>query len=129
MEPRHFLTENKIYFFFSENFVIMWKKVGDSTESEKFLALGSQIFNAKDSTRYNVTISETTRASVCLQFCFVYRMSVELSKTPPNKGSTLVIGLAGDSDAGQYVCQLGSNDQKEIKHTVLVRGKHDNDKS
>ena len=50
-------------------------------------------------------------------------MSVELSRNPHNKGSTLVIGLAEDSDAGQYVCQLGSNEQKEIKHTVLVRGK------
>jgi hypothetical protein len=75
----------------------MWKKVDDSADD--FLALGKNV------------IKNTNR------------ISVELNRDGANKGSTLVIGLAEDSDAGQYVCQLGTNEPKEIKHTVQVRGK------
>ena len=39
-----------------------------------------------------------------------------------NPGSTLTIGLAKDEDAGQYICQLGSQDEGKIKHTVTIRG-------
>jgi hypothetical protein len=80
---------------FPENYVIMWKKVDDSADD--FLALGKNV------------IKNTNR------------ISVELNRDGANKGSTLVIGLAEDSDAGQYVCQLGTNEPKEIKHTVQVR--------
>ena len=78
----------------------MWKKVGSDPSKQNYLAMGEQLLNSKDN-----------------------RMSVEISKDGPNKGSTLVIGLAGDGDAGQYICILGSKDEKELKHTVLVRGK------
>ena len=37
------------------------------------------------------------------------------------RGSTLTIRLAVDEDAGQYICQLGSTGQKELKHTVEIR--------
>ena len=79
----------------------MWKKVDDSNSGNppQFLAIGESIMN-KDKKRF----------------------SVEISKVGSNKGSTLVIGLADEGDAGQYVCELGSTDKRELKHTVKVRG-------
>ena len=79
----------------------MWKKVdaSNSGNAPQFLAMGEMIMH-KDKNRF----------------------SVEISKTGSNKGSTLVIGLADEGDAGQYVCSLGSTDKKELKHTVKVRG-------
>ena len=77
----------------------MWKKVSDKGES--FLVVSS-----------NVMVKDE-------------RVSVELNHKGDQKGSTLIIGLANDDDAGQYVCQLGSNDRKELKHTVYVRGKRE----
>ena len=89
------------FFPLSENFVIMWKKVDESNSGNppQFLAIGESIMN-KDKKRF----------------------SVEISKVGSNKGSTLVIGLADEGDAGQYVCELGSTDKRELKHTVKVRG-------
>ena len=79
----------------------MWKKVDESNSGNppQFLAIGESIMN-KDKKRF----------------------SVEISKVGANKGSTLVIGLADEGDAGQYVCELGSTDKRELKHTVKVRG-------
>ena len=79
----------------------MWKKVDESNSGNppQFLAIGESIMN-KDKKRF----------------------SVEISKVGSNKGSTLVIGLADEDDAGQYVCELGSTDKRELKHTVKVRG-------
>ena len=79
----------------------MWKKVdaSNSGNAPQFLAMGEMIMH-KDKNRF----------------------SVEISKTGSNKGSTLVIGLADEGDAGQYVCELGSTDKRELKHTVKVRG-------
>ena len=89
------------FFPLSENFVIMWKKVDESNSGNppQFLAIGESIMN-KDKKRF----------------------SVEISKVGSNKGSTLVIDLADEGDAGQYVCELGSTDKRELKHTVKVRG-------
>ena len=50
------------------------------------------------------------------------RISVEINKDGPNKGSTLVIPLAEENDAGQYVCQMANGEQKKLKHTVQIRG-------
>ena len=86
-------------FFFPENFVVMWKKVEPGKSAEDILAMGDTILK-QDS-----------------------RFSVEINREGDKKGSTLVIALAEDSDAGHYVCQLGSNDKKELKHTITVRGK------
>jgi hypothetical protein len=77
----------------------MWKKVEPGKSAEDILAMGDTILK-QDS-----------------------RFSVEINREGDKKGSTLVIALAEDSDAGHYVCQLGSNDKKELKHTITVRGK------
>ena len=78
----------------------MWKKV---EPSDKFLVIGSNVLDSSDS-----------------------RISVEINRRGEPKGSTLLIALAKDEDAGHYVCQLGDGDNKEIKHTVQVRGKLSN---
>ena len=77
----------------------MWKKVEPGKSAEDILAMGDTILK-QDS-----------------------RFSVEINREGDKKGSTLVIALAEDSDAGHYVCQLGSNDKKELKHKITVRGK------
>ena len=77
----------------------MWKKVEPGKSAEDILAMGDTILK-QDS-----------------------RFSVEINREGDKKGSTLVIALAEDSDAGHYVCQLGSNEKKELKHTITVRGK------
>ena len=78
----------------------MWKKVDESNSGNpQYLAIGERSMMNKEK-----------------------RFSVEISKDGSNKGSTLVIGLADEGDAGQYVCQLGSTDKGELKHTVKVRG-------
>ena len=82
----------------SENFVIMWKKVDNGVDANNMVVLGNQVLQDKN------------------------RISVEINRDGPEKGSTLVIALAEDKDAGHYVCQLGSSDPKELKHTVQVRG-------
>lgn len=82
---------------YPENFVVMWKKVEPGKSAEDILAMGDTILK-QDS-----------------------RFSVEINREGDKKGSTLVIALAEDSDAGHYVCQLGSNDKKELKHTITVR--------
>lgn len=50
------------------------------------------------------------------------RFTVAVTHHGSNPGSTLTIGLAKDEDAGQYICQLGSQDEGKIKHTVTIRG-------
>ena len=77
----------------------MWKKVELGNSSEDILANGSTILK-EDS-----------------------RFSVEINPSGDKKGSTLVIALAVDSDAGRYVCQLGSNVEKALIHEITVRGK------
>ena len=96
-------VDNFLYIFllpFSENFVVMWKKVEPGKNAGDILAMGDNVLNKQDS-----------------------RVSVEINREGDKKGSTLVIALAEDSDAGHYVCQLGSNEKKELKHTVTIRGK------
>ena len=85
------------FFCFPENFVVMWKKVEPGKSAEDILAMGDTILK-QDS-----------------------RFSVEINREGDKKGSTLVIALAEDSDAGHYVCQLGSKEKKELKHTITVR--------
>lgn len=75
----------------------MWKKVEPGKNAGDILAMGNNILK-QDS-----------------------RVSVEINREGDKKGSTLVIALAEDSDAGHYVCQLGSNEKKELKHTVTIR--------
>jgi len=84
---------------YPENFVVMWKKVepGKSGKAGAILAMGEQILS-QDS-----------------------RVSVEINREGDKKGSNLIIALAEDSDAGHYVCQLGSNEKKELKHTITIR--------
>ena len=82
---------------FTDNYVIMWKKVSPDG-SPAFLAVGANVMSDRD------------------------RITVQLNHHGEKRGSTLLIGLANDNDAGHYVCQLGTNeDNKELKHTVLVR--------
>ena len=38
-------------------------------------------------------------------------------------GNTLVISLAEEADAGDYVCQVSTYKPIEIKHSVKIRGK------
>ena len=77
----------------------MWKKVEPGKSAGDILAMGDNV------------LKKTSR------------VSVEINREGDKKGSTLVIALAEDSDAGHYVCQLGSNEKKELKHTVTIRGK------
>ena len=77
----------------------MWKKVEPGKNAGDILAMGQQILKSDS------------------------RITVEINRDGEKKGSTLVIALAEDSDAGHYVCQLGSNEKKELKHTVTIRGK------
>ncbi len=46
------------------------------------------------------------------------RMHVEIT----DRGSKLTINLAEETDAGQYICQMGATSTRAIKHTVRVRG-------
>ena len=77
----------------------MWKKVEPGKSAGDILVMGSQKLKNDN------------------------RITVEINREGEKKGSTLVIALAEDSDAGHYVCQLGSNEKKELKHTVTIRGK------
>ena len=88
---------NEFYPFLTENFVIIWQKVEPKSQ---FLAVGDKLLKSDNG-----------------------RITVEINRNGENKGSTLMIALADSSDQGHYICQLGSNDKKEIKHTVKVRGK------
>ena len=93
-------VDNFLFFFFSENFVVIWKKVEPGKNAEDILAMGSTVLKNDN------------------------RFSVEINREGDKKGSTLVIALAEDADKGHYLCQLGSNNKKkELKHTVTVRGK------
>merc|ERR1712223_289248 len=82
---------------YPENFVVMWKKVEPGKSAGDILVMGSQKLKNDN------------------------RITVEINREGEKKGSTLVIALAEDSDAGHYVCQLGSNEKKELKHTVTIR--------
>ena len=81
----------------------MWKKVEPSGNIEDILANGSTILT-QDS-RFSVEINRYSNSEL-----YIF-------------GSTLAIALAEDSDAGHYICQLGSNEEKELKHKITVRGK------
>ena len=50
--------------------------------------------------------------------CFFF----QVEHSGPNPGSTLVIGLANEEDAGQYICEMATQSQFKIKHTVNIRG-------
>lgn len=78
---------------FPENFVILWKRMKDNA----IMAMGETVLVENE------------------------RISVEINKDGPNKGSTLVIPLAEEKDAGQYVCQMANGEQKKLKHTVQIR--------
>merc|ERR1712223_350766 len=82
---------------YPENFVVMWKKVEPGKSAGDILVMGSQKLKNDN------------------------RITVEINREGEKKVSTLVIALAEDSDAGHYVCQLGSNEKKELKHTVTIR--------
>ena len=85
----------KLFFFLvAENFVILWKRMKDNA----IMAMGETVLVENE------------------------RISVEINSDGPNKGSTLVIPLAEEKDAGQYVCQMANGEQKKLKHTVQIRG-------
>ena len=76
---------------------MMWQKL-DADGTPQFLAMDTLIQSNDD------------------------RISVEVTRTGLNRGSTLVIGLAEAKDAGQYICVMGASTDKSIKHTVMIRG-------
>ena len=49
-------------------------------------------------------------------------MEVGAGSRTTDHGSTLIISLAKDEDAGQYVCEMGTGGGEAIKHTVKIRG-------
>ncbi len=50
-------------------------------------------------------------------------MPLQVRYDGPQPGSTLVVSLAEDSDAGRYICAMGQQDEQQaIKHTVQIRG-------
>jgi hypothetical protein len=42
--------------------------------------------------------------------------------TEESNGNTLVISLADENDAGDYICQVSTYKPTEIKHSVKIRG-------
>ena len=103
----------------------MWKKV--TSDQPKFLAVGKTIMGSKDrmSVQLNhkvLNIALFFPRSIYVNFTiFVISSYIMESLQGDKRGSTLTIRLAVDEDAGQYICQLGSTGQKELKHTVEIR--------
>ena len=83
-------VSHEIKFYFSEGFVLLWKKGDD------FVAVGDRIVNPGDA---------------------------RLQLVKETNGNTLVISLAEEVDAGDYVCQVSTYKPIEIKHSVKIRGK------
>ncbi|CAB4065498.1 unnamed protein product [Lepeophtheirus salmonis] len=79
----------------TEDFDIIWTKVS-SEKGEKHIAMGKSVMSEPN------------------------RISVEVNYDGEDKGSTLVIGIAEDKDAGQYKCQVAAGNYEEIKHTVSI---------
>lgn len=76
--------------------MIIWSKLGP--DGPQYLSLGSRII-VKDE-----------------------RISVKQHHNgEKHNGSTLVITLAKEEDAGSYVCGLGASGNQEITHTVSIR--------
>ena len=48
--------------------------------------------------------------------------SFQLTEEP--NGNTLVVSLADENDAGDYICQVSTYKPTEIKHSVKIRGKN-----
>jgi hypothetical protein len=46
-----------------------------------------------------------------------------LQLTEEPNGNTLVISLADENDAGDYICQVSTYKPTDIKHSVRIRGK------
>ena len=83
-------VSHQFKFYFSEGFVLLWKKGDD------FVAVGDRIVNPGDA---------------------------RLQLVKETNGNTLVISLAEEEDAGDYVCQVSTYKPIEIKHSVKIRGK------
>ena len=84
--------------FFAATFVLIWQKL-DANGEAKYIAFDDK------------TTGDDKR------------ITVEISRSGQNSGSTLVIGLADGEDAGQYICSMGASGEQEVKHTVMIRGK------
>ncbi|XP_059095323.1 lachesin-like isoform X2 [Tigriopus californicus] len=80
-----------------KNYVLFWKKVTEN-DGETLISVDTQIVDSSST-----------------------RESVEISYDGADRGSTLVINLAEDQDAGQYMCVMGNAAKTTIKHTVKIR--------
>eukprot|EP00096_Caligus_rogercresseyi_P011427 TRINITY_DN4490_c0_g1_i3.p1 TRINITY_DN4490_c0_g1~~TRINITY_DN4490_c0_g1_i3.p1 ORF type:complete len:490 (-),score=111.68 TRINITY_DN4490_c0_g1_i3:1234-2703(-) len=79
----------------TKDFDIIWSKVG-TERGDKHIAMGKSVMSEPN------------------------RVSVEVNYDGDNKGSTLVIGIAEEKDAGQYKCQVAAGNYEELKHTVKI---------
>jgi hypothetical protein len=64
-------------------------------KGEDFVAVGDRIINPSDA---------------------------RLQLVKETNGNTLVISLAEEEDAGEYICQVSTYKPIEIKHSVKIRG-------
>ena len=55
--------------------------------------------------------------------CLYNKTIFSLQLTEEPNGNTLVISLADENDAGDYICQVSTYKPTEIKHSVRIRGK------
>ena len=65
----------------------------------------------------NYMCSFTMQQQLCHSFLYIFTESGR-----SHRGSTLIIPLAQGEDQGQYVCIVAAHPNKEIKHTVQIRG-------
>ena len=61
-----------------------------------------------------------------IYICFIKITWFNFQLTEEPNGNTLVISLADENDAGDYICQVSTYKPTEIKHSVKIRGKNNN---
>ena len=76
--------------------MLLWKK------GEDYVAVGDSIINKNDPR---------------------IQLIRETNENGGVVGNTLVISLAEEEDAGEYVCQVSTYKPVEIKHSVKIRGR------
>ena len=84
-------------------------------------ALSTWIFSSGGSNAKCADCDKVYDGQITTLHCEVQTKRNSLAKG--TNGNTLVISLAEEEDAGEYVCQLSTYKPIEIKHSVKIRGK------
>lgn len=80
-----------------KNFVLMWNRINPRSGQKSMVAMDKMLMGNDP------------------------RISVEVGASGSDHGSSLIISLAKDEDAGQYICEMGTGGGQAIKHTVHIR--------